>query len=196
MKRELLSSQLGFTLVELLITLAIGTALGAMLLVIMVNTGGIFYKESSTLQQGLNNNDAMAKINQSIRQAAGVEASYPSPSPLYVSSSTQLILKIPAQDSQGLAIQDSFDRFIFFLDGTKLRMKVFPDSQSSRKTADQIFSTNVNQLIFQYYDSQSPPQETVPGSAAKVKVTIQLQQKAGAGIERSTATTEATLRND
>lgn len=187
--------QRGLTLVEALITLAIGTVVGGMLLVIMVNTGGLFYKESSRLQQGLNINDALSRINESVKESAGVETGYPSPSPTYTSSATSLVLKIPSQNQQGLIIQNTFDHFVFFLDGTKLRFKIFPDSQSSRKSADQIFSTSVNSLFFQYYDGQTPPQETVPTSAAKVRVTLQLKQKAGAAFEINTATTEAKLRN-
>lgn len=193
----------GFTLVEALITLAIGTVVGVLLLVIMVNTGGLFYQQSGRLEQGLNINDALSKISSSVKESSSVAASYPPGGPpTYTSGSTQLVLKIPSISSSGDIISDTFDYFIFFSDPStgsgqvSLRFKTFPDPQSSRKAQDQIFSTKVESLVFKYLDSQNPPQEVTPTSAVKVRVTLKLKQKAGAGIEQNIATKEANLRND
>lgn len=186
----------GFTLVEALITLAIGIVVASFLLVIMVNTGGLFYTQSSKVEQGLNINDAMARIKQSIKGSSSVAVSYTSGSTTYTSGTQTLVLKVPSQDSSGNNISNTFDYYIFFLDGTNLRFKVFPDSQSSRKGVDQIFSTKVNTLLFQYSNSQSPPQEVMATSAVKIRVTLTLRQKAGAGFEQNIATGEANLINE
>lgn len=187
----------GLTLVEGLIALSIATVVGALLLVIMVNTGGLFYQQSSKLEQGLNINDALGAIGQTIKESSSVAASYPSvPPPNFTSGTKQLVLKVPSIDASSDIISNIFDYFVFFLDQGSLRFKTFPDPQSSRKAQDQIFSTKVESLFFQYYDSQIPPQEVTPTSASKIKVTLQLKQKAGAGIEQNIATKEANLRND
>ncbi len=186
----------GLTLIEALITLAIGTVVAFALLVIMVNTGGLFYRESSKVTQGLNINDGLSKIETSIKESSGVSTSFTSLGTTYTSSTTTLVLKVPSQDSTGSIIPNVFDYFIFFQDTNKLRFKIFPDSQSSIKSMDQIFSTKVSSLLFQYFDSQNPSQEALPQSAVKIKVTLQLQQKAGATYETNTATVEANLRND
>lgn len=191
------TNQSGLTLVEALITLAIGASVGGLLLVIIVNTGGLFYKQSSKVEQGLNINDALGKIRQSVKESSSVALSYPSgPSPTYTSGATQLVLKVPSVNSAGDIIADTFDYFVFFQDATFLRLKTFPDSQSSRKSQDQIFSTKVESLLFKYLDSQNPPQEVIPNLAVKIRVTLTLKQKAGATFEQNIATSEANLRND
>ncbi len=66
----------GFTLMELLIVMGLTTVISLFLVGIMINSTGVFYKESSTLQQGLNINDALSKILESIRQASSISNSY------------------------------------------------------------------------------------------------------------------------
>lgn len=192
-----MSNEKGITLVEALLTLGIAVVVGAMLLVIMVNSAGLFYQQSGKVEQGLSVNDALLSMKETIRGASQVSSSYPETgSPTYTSSSTQLVLKIPSINSSGDIISGVFDYFVFFKDSDKLRLKTFPDSQSSRKAQDQIFSTKLDSLIFEYFDGQIPPQQVQPNLAVKVKITMVLKQKAGAGIETNVATSEANLRND
>lgn len=187
----------GLTLVEGLLTLGIATVVGILLVVIMVNTGGLFFKQSGKLEQGLNINDALSKIGQIIKESSSVAVSYPEGSPpTYTTGAKYLVLKIPSINLSGDVISDVFDYFVFFQDTNILRFKTFPNAQSVRGAQDQILSTKVESLLFQYLDSQIPPQEVTPISASKIKVTLQLKQKVGAGIEQNIATKEANLRND
>ncbi len=189
-------AQKGLTLTEALITLSIAMVAGALLLVIMVNTGGLFYKQSSKVEQGFSLNHSLSQLKMSIRASSQVATSYPSESPIYTSGSTEVVLKVPSEDSSGNIISGVFDYFVFFQDSGKLRFKSFPDSQSARVAQDQIFTTNLDSLIFEYFDSSIPPQQVQPDLAVKIKITISLEQKAGAGIETNVATAEANLRND
>lgn len=186
----------GVTLVEALLTLGIAVVVGALLLVIIVNTSGLFYQQSSKLEQGLSLNDALSEIRKSIRTSQAVAATYPAAgSPTYTSGATQLVLKIPSIDSSGNIISTS-DYFVFLKDTDKLRFRTFPDSQSSRKAQDQIFTTKLDSLIFEYFDAQVPPQQVQPNLAVKIKISLSLRQKAGVGFETNVATAEANLRND
>lgn len=187
--------QVGLTLVELLITLGVAILVGGLLLTIMVNTLGLFYKESSTRTQGLSINDALSKIRSAIKESSTVATSFTSGA-TYTSSVTQLVLKITSLDLSGNLITNTFDYFVFFLDGSNLRFKTFPDVLSSRKAQDQIFSTNVKNLQFKYLDLQNPPIEVLPSEALKVRTSLTLQQKSGADYETIIATSEASLRND
>lgn len=187
----------GITLVEALITLAIALVVGALLLVIMVNSAGLFYQQSGKLEQGLNLNDALLNIKETVRGASNVAATYPpTGSPTYTSGANQMVLKIPSIDSSGNIISGIFDYFVFFKEAGKLRFKTFPDSQSARLAQDQIFTTNLDNLVFEYFDKQIPPQSVQPNLAVKIKITLSLKQKAGSGIETNAATAEASLRND
>lgn len=187
-------SEEGLTLAEAVIALGIASVVGALLLVIMVNSAGLFYKQSSKVEQGLGINDALGQIRESVKGSSAVAASYTAGSTTYTSSATEIVLKVPSIDIAGNTISNLFDYFIFLKDQSKLRFRVFPDSQSKRSSADQIFTTNADSLLFQYFDSAN--NQVIPSAAVKVKITLSLKQKAGAGFETNIATSEANLRND
>lgn len=186
----------GLTLVEVLIAIGISVMVGALLLIIIVNSMGLFYKESAKVQEGLNVNDALGKVRSSIKESSGVVASKTLESTTYTSSVTQIVLKIPALNSLGNTIPDTFDYIVFLKDQTNLRYKLFPDSQSSRKSQDQIFSTSLDSLTFNYLDSQNPPVEVTAATATKVRISLTLKQQIGVNYQTTTATAEANLRND
>lgn len=187
----------GLTLIEVLIAMGIASVVGALLLVIISNSAGLFYQQSSKVGQGVGSNDALSQIRSTIRESSAIVSSYIDGSITYTSGSTQLVLKVGSIDASGNLISDTFDYFVYFLDQDKLRFKSFLDPQSmGRKSADQILSLNVDSILFQYYDLANPPQEVPPTSALKIKITLTLRQKSGANYETSTATSEAGLRND
>lgn len=184
----------GFTLLEVLITIGIVTVMGALLMVVMVNSAGLFTKESSNLKQNLNSNDALVHIRSSIKSSSSLLATYIDEGTTYTSGASQLILKTPSLDSSNNVIIDSFDTYVYFLDSNKLRFKSFPAILSSRKAQDQILTTIADSLIFHYFDSTN--QEVVPTSAVKVKISLTLKQNSLGNYQIQTATSEASLRND
>lgn len=182
---------------EVLIAMGISVIVGALLLIIIVNSAGLFYNQSSKVGQGLGLNDALSKIRETIRESSLIARSYPeSVSPTYTTSSTQLVLKLSSIDSNGNIVSNIYDYFVFFFDTDKLTFKSFPDTQSARFAQDQILSFNVDSLRFQYFDSATPPNEVAPESATKVRIYLSLKQKKNVSFETSSATSEASLRND
>lgn len=163
---------------------------------IIVNSAGIFTQQSSKVQTGLNINDALSSVRGNIKQASAVAVSYTSGSTTYTTGSNQLVLKVPAIDSSGNIITDTFDYFVFFLDQKILHFKIFPDSSSSRKASDRIFSTSVDSLEFRFFNSANPPVEVAPVNATKIHITLVLKQRVGTSFETNMATSEANLRND
>ncbi|MBI4036047.1 prepilin-type N-terminal cleavage/methylation domain-containing protein [Candidatus Daviesbacteria bacterium] len=185
----------GLTLVEVLIAMGITAIVGVLLLVIIVNSAGLFTNQSSKVQMGLNSNDALVVVRSSIKQAYTVAEQYTNGSDTYTSGSNQLVLQVPAIDSSNSVITDTYDYYIFYLDSNTLHFKVFPDSASSRKTADRIFSTSIDNLTFQYFNSAIPPREVIPTAAIRIKMTLVIKQRSGASFETNIATSEANLRN-
>ena len=186
----------GFTLIEVLVAMGIATVTGVLLLVIIVNSTGLFTQQSSKVQMGLNINDALLQVRSSIKDASIVADQYISGGTTYTTGSNQLVLKVLSIDSSGNIIDNTFDFFVFFQDQNYLRFKTFPDPSSARKQADRVFSTSVDGLNFQYFNSVIPPVEVVPTAATKVRITLTLKQKIGVKYETYTATSEANLRND
>lgn len=186
----------GLTLIEVLVAMGIAAIAGVLLLVIIVNSTGVFYKQSSKVQEGLNINDALAVALGTVKQASAVAVSYTDGSTVYTSGASQLVLKVSSIDPSGSMIPDKYDFFVFYADQKTLHLKVFPDSLSSRTSADRIFSTSVDDLSIQYFGTANPPVEVTPASAKKIRINLKLKQKAGAGFETNSATAEASLRND
>ncbi|MDD5416005.1 MAG: prepilin-type N-terminal cleavage/methylation domain-containing protein [Candidatus Daviesbacteria bacterium] len=186
----------GLTLIEVLVAMGIAATAGALLLVIIVNSAGLFTEQSSKVQEGLNSNDTLSALRRDIKQASAVAPSYTDGLTTYSSNASQLVLKVSSIDDAGNIIDNIFDYFILYLDQKAVHLKIFPDAVSSRKALDRVFATNVDNLKFQYLDSANPPVEVISASAAKVRVTLTLNTKIGTGFTTSTATTEANLRND
>lgn len=180
----------GFTLVELIISVAVAALIGGLLMAIFVNNTGVFYRESSKVSEGLGLNDSLVSIRSSIKQAQAVASSYTS----YSSSASELVLKIPSIDSSGNILGSVYDYIVYTVRQSRLYLKAFPDAASSRKSLDQILTNNIDSIVFNYFDSLG--NATTPPSAVKVRVSITLSQKSGAQNETSVATSEASLRND
>lgn len=170
-------SRSGFTLPEVIIGMVVTVLVGGLLILIMVQSAGVFYRESSKVSQGLGLNDSLAKIESSIRKSQAVAAT---------SGPSELVLKFPSIDGSGNVIANTFDTEVFQKEGDKLKYKLFPDAASSRKSADMILTKSVDSLLFQYFDVLG--QEVLPASSVKVKVNLSLKQQS--------ATAEANLRND
>lgn len=186
----------GLSLIEIIIAIGVAGLIGGLLILIIVNSAGIFYKQSSKLSEGLNINDALSQIRKTIKQSNAVQTSFTSGPQIFTSSPTQLVLKVPAVDNANNIIINTFDYFVYYLDQKSLHFTVFPNSLSSRKTQDQLFSTFVDNLLFQYLSLANPPVEVVPPDAQKIRISITLKQKSGTDFEIITATSEANLRNN
>lgn len=192
-----MKSAAGFTLVEVLIVVGIATVVAALLVVIIANSAGLFYKESAKVDQGVGINEALSQFRETIKEANAIATGYPPVPPLtYTTSLTQIVLTVPAIDTLGNIITNVFDYYVFLKDEDKLKFKIFPDIQSARLSADQILSSNTEGVLFQYFDSQNPPQQVAPASATRIRMTLKLRQKSGADYEEYIATSEASLRND
>lgn len=186
----------GFSLIEAMVAMSIALIVGLLLLVVIVNSSGLFYTQSSKVEGGLSANEALFQIRSNIKDSSGVVASYTDGAVTYTTDADLLVLKIPSVDSSDNIIPDGYDYFVYFLDQTTLRLKTFPAANSSREPQDRIFSTTVDGLVFKYFNSANPPVEVTPQTASEVQITLVLKQKAGAGFEVNIATSEANLRND
>lgn len=180
--------QSGITLIEILVVMFISTIAGGLLLVIMTNSSGLFFKESSKINQGVGVNDALVALRQNIKQANSIVSSFSSESTVFTSGQDQLILGVSSVDNAGNIIPNTNDYFVFFKDQNILRLKVFPNELSHRKSVDQVLTTSVNGLLFEYFDNANPPVQVAPNAASKIKATLILGQ--------TIATSEANLRND
>jgi len=153
--------QCGFTLIEILIVMGIATVAGLLLLVVIVNSAGLFTKESAKVTQGLNINDTLSKVRTTIKDARAVAGSYTDGPVTYTTGINQLVLRVPSIDSLGNIMEGTDDYFVFFLDNTKLHLRTFPNPASFRQGSDRIFTTAADSLNFYYFNSSEPKTEEI-----------------------------------
>lgn len=174
----------GVTLPELIIAAGLFSVVGIIMAAILLSGSSLYYLQSAKVEQRLGINEAFSSLKRNIRQSSAVVDG---------SSDVQLILKLPSINSQGPII-NVYDHILYYYTGEKFYEIVSPDAQSIRTATDKILAQNVDNIKFEYYDDSGV--SVTPVNATRVKLTLSLKQKAGAGFETNIATTEADLKNN
>lgn len=192
---ETMKKEKGTTLVEILIVTVVVVAVGTMLMGIWINNNGVFNKQDALVGEGVSLNDTLRQIDDTIREAAGVVESYELESKTYTTGDNVLVVKLPALSPSGV-ISNVYDYLVVSLDSspaTVLRLQLIPDVQSTRQAKNQVLSTIVKSIGFEYLDDTGSPVD--PISATKVKVTLLVNKQNGSIGSSRVATMTASLRN-
>lgn len=185
----------GLTLLEVVLTSMIALVVGTFLVTILVNETGVLYNQNSIVSEGLSLNDAMAKINGSIKQAALVSVGYPESTPTYTTGPATLVLKLPATTQTG-TLTNVYDYFIYTADSTNLKILrelVYPDPQSKRGQSNQVLSTVLDQITFSYLDNNGS--QVTATSATRVGVNLSALAKTGSIGSARSSSSVTSLRN-
>ncbi len=190
-----LPNQSGFTLLEIIIALGLAVVIGVALNSIFVSQTGVFSKQSSVIDQGLSLNESLQVINDQIMQATQVATGYPTNAPTILSSSNALVLKLSAINQSGV-IENVYDYVVISRDPSNqalLRLRVYPDAQSIRPSANQVLSKIVDDLTFSYQDKSGLA--VTPTSASKITVNLTVWSKIGSQSKKQSRSLTTTLRN-
>ncbi|MCL4367047.1 prepilin-type N-terminal cleavage/methylation domain-containing protein [Patescibacteria group bacterium] len=185
----------GFSLLEVIIVSAIGLVVGTFLISILVNSNGFFFKQGAVINEGVNINDTMDNLTSMIRQASAVATGYPEATPSFVTSSHVLVLKLASEGPTEI-IPDTYDYVVFSTDPTNpniLRMQIFPDPQSSRKSTNQVLTTLLDNVQYKFYDKNG--NQVTPVSASVVEVSLTVLAQTGQVSSQRTSKVSVTLRN-
>lgn len=187
----------GFSLIELLVVMGVGSVIGVMLITMLVQNNGLFYQQNTRSNQGISLNDVTTEIIQGIRNASSIASSYPATDPEYTSSANTLVLSMVSLSANGEVIDNTYDFLVISPDAQKptiLRRRLFPNSASSRKAENKVLLTNLSLLQFVYKDKSGVL--VSPTSAAKVNVILNIKDQIGINSENSSSSAEVSLRND
>lgn len=190
-------SKKGFSLVEMLITLAIAGVAGAILMMIMIQTNNTFFQQSAKVSQGVGLNDTFSRINQAVRSASFIAEKYPLDAPIYFSGSETLVLAYSSLDANNKPISGIYDYLIISKDAQNpaiLREQFFPNPASTRKAENRVLLTNLSFLRFSYLGSNSELMN--PVLAKKVEFAVKVTEKTGLSAEETSRSGEINLRND
>lgn len=184
----------GFTLVEMLIVTSAALIVGVLLVAIMLSNSSFFYRQSALIDEGLSLNDAMQEIDKNTRQAVALPLSLVEGGTTYTADSDTLILKLPALASSEV-ITDVYDYTVVNKDPSQsniLRLLVFPDVNSLRKSQSLVLTKSLGGITFSYLDNA---ESTVSADlATQVKVTLTVTPSGTKATPR-TATIITSLRN-
>lgn len=186
----------GFSLLEMILAIGITALISGLILSILINNNGVLYKQNSLVSEGLSLNDTLLAIDDKIRQATGVAASYPQAAPIYFSGTNTLVLKLPALDSQGGVINNVYDYMVTTQDTSNnkiLRLQVFPDLQSIRKAENKVLTTLVESIEFSFLDKTGA--SVNPEAAFQVGIDLTVLSKTGSIGSNRSSSSVTTLRN-
>ncbi len=184
-------------MIEILIVTSVSAAIGVLLIQLLVSNNGLFYDQSSKVNQGLTLNNSTAKLESIIRSGASIASSYPESSPQYITNDSTLVIKIPAIDTNDQAIPDIFDFVVVSKEVSNpriLKKYLFPTSPSTRIQDEETLLTNLSQVTFNYLDKDN--NQVSPPSATKVNFILKVSEKIGLEEKISSASSEVNLRND
>lgn len=183
----------GFTLVETLLATALAVIVGALLVNILAKNTGQFYQERSIVSSSLDLNDVLQKLGSDIRETSLITSGYPEASPTYTGGANTLVLKLPSLSSSG-TINNTYDYIVVTADSANiLRRHVFADAQSNRKNSDEVLTTLLDTITFEYLDKNNL--SVNPTQAVKIKVTLNLISKTGLISSKKSSSIIINLRN-
>ena len=185
----------GFTLLEIVIVAGLAMIIGTVLAGILVNNTGVFYQQNSIVKSGLSVNDLLQTLSATISQSSSIASGYPESSPTYTSSANTLVLKLASLDSNGV-IPGVYDYIVIhedLADVNVLRMQTFANPLSDRRSSDQVLTTLLEGITYNYLDKAGL--EVVPTAASSIKVTVEALLKQGSIGQKQSSSIIITLRN-
>lgn len=161
---------------------------------LLTSSGNLFLDQSVQVSQGLSSNQAKQEIGDLIRSSAGVVSQYPiSGAAQYSTGSQILVLRMPSVSQNGQIIESVYDYAVVSPESKILRLQVFPDGSSLRKSENKVLSTSLKDLSFSYLDANNNP--VSPTQAARITFTIDLLDKGGISENESNSSSTVNLKN-
>lgn len=161
----------GFTLIEMLITVALSAILMLATLKLYVVYGRIVTSQKSTIEVSLGGNSIMDAVRAAGSQAEHVVAAHAFSGTNYDSSTTTVIFEIPAIDASGSVIAGTYDYVGIHASSTAVYRFVDAAPGSSRVSGEKRLTNVLGALSFGY-DTQSFPSVTNVAVDATTTATV------------------------
>ncbi len=141
------NNALGFTLVETMFASVVGVMILGMVMILYVGVNNSMARGVALAEINSDVRLAMDRIVRDVRWSTQLETTRLIDGTLYVTGDNVLILKIPAIDTGGDTIANTYDYVVYTPDASdpeRLRKIVDPDAASSRVSSDQVIAKNIN----------------------------------------------------
>ena len=165
-------AQVGFTLLETIVAIAIMTIVLAALLVLLTNFYKVFNAQQSTARVSGSATIAGNELQAKISQATQIVTSATISGTLYTTDSDTLVLELPSINGFGAVIAGTYDYAVFYVSSGALYERVQPNGASSRPTIYKQLSNSISSTSFTYNSGDVT-------QATKVDINILMQLTAG-----------------
>lgn len=150
MKSKHFSDQAGFTVIELVVVLAVSVAILAGLLVLYNNYYRIYYAQEATARVVSASALTGSELQMAAKQAEAVVESRTVNGTTYQSDSDTVVFQLPAVTGSGSVIPNEHDYIVFNTDGTKLYKVTDAYGSSQRDDGTKLLSDVVGAVNFSY----------------------------------------------
>lgn len=140
----------GLSIVETMIVVSILIILSAVVMNMYINYNKFFKRQGTSLDMSNAAMNVAARIRSAVLQADAVESSHSFSGTTHTSSSTALVLKLPAVSVADDVIPGIYDYVAFYASGTAAYQKTDAGSGSARTTGTTQIASNVASLTFTY----------------------------------------------
>lgn len=187
----------GVSLVEILTVVTVGSIAGFLIINLMISSNKLIVDQSAQIEQGLSLNQTKLEITGLIKSSAGVASQYPEQGVAqYTGDSNTLILKLPAIDANGNVLEAVFDYAVVEPDIATpaiLRLRIFKDNLSYRKTENKVLSTSLESFSVSYLDAGN--NEVQPPQSERIYFIVNLSTKSGFSENESSGSGIVNIKN-
>ncbi len=142
--------KLGFTVVEILVVVAIFVLIITVFFDLFYNYGQVFRTESARVDIAGSARDAMQSLNTYALQADKILSSRMIATTTYSSGPTAVVFELPAVDSSGEIVSGVFDYVVFYLSGKNFYQRTEANSASNRASGLRWLGGNIAAITLTY----------------------------------------------
>jgi prepilin-type N-terminal cleavage/methylation domain-containing protein len=160
-----MTNQRGFTLIEVVIVIAIFAFLMVSLMGLMMWHNKVFMMERAEIAATGSARNVMNNVTKYTAQAYQVAASTVVSGTTYTTDADTVVLQLPTYNASGAIVNATYDYVIFNLSGTNLYQIISIGAGSNRKAGTKLLSDSIYTVSFTYDN---------PTVTSATKVTIDL----------------------
>lgn len=180
-----LRDQKGFTLIELVIVIAMVAILSVVITSLFIGQNRLYKTQTAELKVNGGARASLDDIDSSARGANRAVASYTS----FTASSQVLILEIQSIDALDHLIPATYDYAVYYLYNGSLMRQIYPNASSDRSGGIKKLAENVTGLVFTLDNADY-------NLATEVTTDLTIQEDAGTQNKSITVSTKSRMRNN
>ncbi len=188
MKKHHTHSGAGFTLIEVLIATAVVSLIMLVLYNVYTGYGVVFVIQQARVEVNGSAREVVDEFKHTALQASQVVTSHTFSGEDYASGSGEVVFRLPAVDSSGVAIAGTYDYVAFFATSTSVYKVTDAGAGSARGSGTRRLSDTLSTLAFTYNNATL-------SLATSTEIDIQTQKTVRGQVIQAHLHESARLRN-